>query len=75
VLLSVDRIGGILNEAPEASSDTGLVLPSLQDQVSFDQLFFRYQPDLEDGLCRKLFKVTDDRYQSSYLKRALQSFR
>ncbi|MBD2077083.1 type I secretion system permease/ATPase [Phormidium sp. FACHB-592] len=50
VLLSVDRIGDILNEAPEAASDTGLVLPPLQGQVSFDKLFFRYQPDLEDVL-------------------------
>jgi ATP-binding cassette subfamily B protein len=50
VLLSVDRLGDILNEAPEAASDTGLVLPPLQGQVSFDQLFFRYQPDLEDVL-------------------------
>jgi HlyB family type I secretion system ABC transporter len=50
VLLSVDRIGDILNEAPEAASATGLVLPPLQGQVSFDQLFFRYQPDLDDVL-------------------------
>ncbi len=50
VLLSVDRIGDILNEAPEAASDTGLVLPPVQGQVSFDKLFFRYQPDLEDVL-------------------------
>jgi len=50
VLLSVDRIGDILNQPPEAASDTGLVLPSIQGQVSFDQLFFRYQPDLEDVL-------------------------
>jgi HlyB family type I secretion system ABC transporter len=50
VLLSVDRLGDILNEAPEAATDTGLVLPPIQGQVSFDQLFFRYQPDLEDVL-------------------------
>ncbi|MBD2123976.1 peptidase domain-containing ABC transporter [Trichocoleus sp. FACHB-262] len=50
VSLSVDRIGDILNEAPEAASDNGLVLPPIQGQVSFDQLFFRYQPDLEDVL-------------------------
>ncbi|MBI4783256.1 MAG: peptidase domain-containing ABC transporter [Oscillatoriophycideae cyanobacterium NC_groundwater_1537_Pr4_S-0.65um_50_18] len=50
VLLSVDRIGDILNEAPEAASDTGLVLPPIEGQVSFDKLFFRYQPDLEDVL-------------------------
>lgn len=50
VSLSVDRIGDILNEAPEAASETGLVLPSIQGQISFDKLFFRYQPDLEDVL-------------------------
>ncbi|HEY9626996.1 MAG TPA: peptidase domain-containing ABC transporter [Coleofasciculaceae cyanobacterium] len=50
VLLSVNRIGDILNEAPEAASDTGLVLPPIEGQVSFDKLFFRYQPDLEDVL-------------------------
>lgn len=50
VLLSVDRIGDILNEAPEAASDTGLVLPLVRGRVSFDKLFFRYQPDLEDVL-------------------------
>ncbi|MBD2033762.1 type I secretion system permease/ATPase [Leptolyngbya sp. FACHB-321] len=50
VLLSVDRIGDILNEAPEAASDTGLVLPPVRGQISFDKLFFRYQPGLEDVL-------------------------
>ena len=50
VLLSVDRIGDILNEAPEAASETGLVLSPIQGQVCFDQLFFRYQPDLDDVL-------------------------
>lgn len=50
VLLSVDRIGDILNEAPETASDTGLVLSSVRGRISFDKLFFRYQPDLEDVL-------------------------
>jgi ATP-binding cassette subfamily B protein len=47
VLLSVDRIGDILNVAPEAEPGAGLVLPPLQGQVSFDQVFFRYQPNQE----------------------------
>lgn len=50
VLLSVDRIGDILNEAPEATTDTGLVLPRLQGRVHFEQLFFRYQPHQEPVL-------------------------
>jgi ATP-binding cassette subfamily B protein len=47
VLLSVDRIGDILNAAPEAEAGTGLVLPPLQGQVTFDQVFFRYRPNTE----------------------------
>ncbi len=47
VLLSVDRLGDILNVAPEAERGTGLVLPPLQGQVIFDQIFFRYKPNQE----------------------------
>jgi ATP-binding cassette subfamily B protein len=43
VLLAVDRIGDILNVAPEAEPGTGLMLPSLRGQVNFEQVFFRYQ--------------------------------
>jgi HlyB family type I secretion system ABC transporter len=43
VLLAVDRIGDILNVAPEAEPGTGLVLPDLRGEVIFDQVFFRYQ--------------------------------
>lgn len=50
VLLSVDRIGDILNVAPEAEPGTGLVLPPLQGQVIFDQVFFRYRPNTEPVL-------------------------
>ncbi|MBD1824450.1 peptidase domain-containing ABC transporter [Cyanobacteria bacterium FACHB-DQ100] len=50
VLLSVDRIGDILNVAPEAEPGTGLVLPPLKGQVSFDQVFFRYSPNQEPVL-------------------------
>ena len=47
VLLSVDRIGDILNVAPEAEPGTGLVLPSLNGQVIFEQVFFRYRANTE----------------------------
>ncbi len=47
VLLSVDRIGDILNAAPEAEAGSGLVLPPLQGGVTFDQVFFRYSPNTE----------------------------
>ncbi|MEH2374174.1 type I secretion system permease/ATPase [Nostoc sp.] len=47
VLLSVDRIGDILNVSPEAELGTGLVLPALKGQVTFEQVFFRYRPNFE----------------------------
>ncbi|MEH2060313.1 MAG: type I secretion system permease/ATPase [Nostoc sp.] len=47
VLLSVDRIGDILNVPPEAELGTGLVLPPLKGQVTFEQVFFRYRPNFE----------------------------
>ncbi|HIK04936.1 MAG TPA: type I secretion system permease/ATPase [Trichormus sp. M33_DOE_039] len=47
VLLSVDRIGDILNVAPEAEMGTGLVLPPLKGQVNFEQVFFRYKANTE----------------------------
>ncbi|GAB1541566.1 type I secretion system permease/ATPase [Scytonema sp. NUACC21] len=57
VLLSVDRIGDILNVAPEAEAGTGLVLPPLKGQVSFDQVFFRYRPNTEPVLRGISFNV------------------
>ena len=50
VLLSVDRIGDILNVAPEAEPGSGLVLPPLQGQVTFEKVFFRYQSNQEPVL-------------------------
>jgi ATP-binding cassette, subfamily B, bacterial len=57
VLLSVDRIGDILNVAPEAEPGSGLVLPPLQGQVKFDQVFFRYNPAHEPVLKGISFNV------------------
>ncbi|MBH8561972.1 peptidase domain-containing ABC transporter [Nostoc sp. CENA67] len=57
VLLSVDRIGDILNVAPEAEAGTGLVLPPLKGQVTFEQVFFRYQPHTEPVLRGISFNV------------------
>ncbi|MBW4468974.1 MAG: type I secretion system permease/ATPase [Stenomitos rutilans HA7619-LM2] len=57
VLLSVDRIGDILNTAPEAEAGSGLVLPPLQGQVTFDQVFFRYYPTQEPVLRGISFNV------------------
>lgn len=57
VLLSVDRIGDILNVAPESEAGAGLVLPALQGQVSFDQIFFRYHANQEPILRGISFNV------------------
>ncbi|GBE90614.1 peptidase domain-containing ABC transporter [Nostoc cycadae] len=57
VLLSVDRIGDILNTAPEAELGTGLVLPRLKGQVNFEQVFFRYQAHTEPVLRGITFDV------------------
>jgi ATP-binding cassette subfamily B protein len=57
VLLSVDRIGDILNAAPEAEAGTGLVLPPLKGEVAFDQVFFRYHPNQEPILRGVTFNV------------------
>jgi ATP-binding cassette, subfamily B, bacterial len=50
VFLSVDRIGDILNTAPEAEPGSGLILPPLQGQANFEQVFFRYLPQQEPVL-------------------------
>lgn len=50
VFLSVDRIGDILNVAPEAEPGSGLILPPLKGQVNFEEVFFRYNPNQEPVL-------------------------
>ncbi|MCV3216148.1 type I secretion system permease/ATPase [Plectonema radiosum NIES-515] len=57
VLLSVDRIGDILNVAPEAEAGTGLVLPALKGEVTFEQVFFRYRQNTEPVLRGISFNV------------------
>ncbi|MEM9923688.1 MAG: type I secretion system permease/ATPase [Cyanobacteria bacterium P01_D01_bin.50] len=57
VLLSVDRIGDILNVAPEAEAGAGLVLPPLQGEVTFEQVFFRYKANTEPVLKGISFNV------------------
>jgi ATP-binding cassette subfamily B protein len=57
VLLAVDRIGDILNVAPEAEPGTGLVLPPLKGEVAFEQVFFRYQSEQEPILRGVSLKV------------------
>ncbi len=57
VFLSVDRIGDIFNVLPEAEVGAGLVLPSVKGQVTFEKLFFRYQPNQDAILKGVSFKV------------------
>ncbi len=45
VLLSVERLGDILNSSPETES--GLALPAVEGRVTFDNVVFRYRPDQE----------------------------
>ena len=47
VLLSVDRLGDILNAAPEAEVGTGLAMPPLSGKVTFDNVMFRYRSEQE----------------------------
>lgn len=57
VLLSVDRIGDILNVPVEAEAGAGSVLPSLRGQVTFEKVFFRYRPNQDAILKGVSFRV------------------
>ena len=44
-LLSVDRLGDILNHPREVSSDKAITLPRLKGSLKLDHLSFKYHPD------------------------------
>jgi subfamily B ATP-binding cassette protein HlyB/CyaB len=44
-LLSVDRLGDILNTPTEQTNDKAITLPSIQGSVTFDNILFSYAPD------------------------------
>lgn len=44
-LLSVDRLGDILNTPTEQMNDKAITLPKVQGEVNFDKIAFRYAPD------------------------------
>lgn len=53
VLLGVDRVGDILNQPMEADSSQGITLPSIQGELTFENLQFRYNsqgPLVLDGI-------------------------
>ncbi len=52
VLLSVDRLGDILNVAPEAEPGAGVVLPRLGGKVCFEQVVFRYQSEQKEPVLK-----------------------
>lgn len=52
VLLSVDRLGDILNVAPETEPGSGVVLPPLGGKVSFEQVVFRYQSEQKEPVLK-----------------------
>ena len=55
VLLSVDRLGDILNSSPESSS--GIALPPVEGKISFDNVVFRYRSDQEPILRGVSFEI------------------
>ncbi|NJM98737.1 MAG: peptidase domain-containing ABC transporter [Phormidesmis sp. RL_2_1] len=57
VLLSVQRIGMILNATPEETAEAGLVLPPLVGQIAFEKITFQY-PSAEEPVLRGIsFKL------------------
>ena len=51
VLLSVRRVGVILNATPEETAEAGLVLPPLAGQLTFEKIRFQY-PTAEEPVLR-----------------------
>ncbi|OPY76709.1 MAG: Toxin RTX-I translocation ATP-binding protein [Syntrophorhabdus sp. PtaU1.Bin058] len=56
-LLSVDRIGDILNNPVEIKSGKDITLPKLAGAVRFENVSFRYTPDSPDALQQVSFIV------------------
>ncbi|MCF6173250.1 MAG: type I secretion system permease/ATPase [Campylobacteraceae bacterium] len=44
-LLSVDRLGDILNTPPEQKNDKAITLPSIRGEIKFENVSFSYAPD------------------------------
>jgi len=49
-LLSVDRLGDILNSPTEQSSEKAISLPKLNGEIRFENISFRYAPDAPNAL-------------------------
>ena len=48
--ISVERLGDILNTAPEPHSAAGMSLPRIKGDIILDHLTFRYRPDCQPAL-------------------------
>jgi subfamily B ATP-binding cassette protein HlyB/CyaB len=48
--ISVERLGDILNTAPEPHSAAGMSLPRIKGDITLDHLTFRYRPDCQPAL-------------------------
>jgi len=47
-LLSVDRIGDILNTPTEQKNDKAITLPKIEGSVKFDNITFSYSPEMQN---------------------------
>lgn len=47
-LLSVDRLGDILNTPTEQKNDKAITLPKIEGKVLFDNITFSYAPDMQN---------------------------
>lgn len=56
-LLSVDRLGDILNHPQEVTNSKAITLPKLRGEVRFDAVSFRYGPDSIDVVDKVSFAV------------------
>lgn len=56
-LLSVDRLGDILNHPQEVTSDKAITLPKLQGSVRLENVSFRYSPGGTDVVDRMSFEI------------------
>lgn len=56
-LLSVDRLGDILNHPVEVASDKAISLPQLSGRIRFDQVSFAYAPETPLALNRVSFGI------------------
>ncbi len=55
--ISIERLGDILNNAPEPHSAAGASLPRIKGEIIFDNMTFRYRPDCQPALQNISFAI------------------